>query len=306
MLNYKIIRKKIGDILADLVLPAPTQEEQIRISDLRSGIHALQPLTETSSIISEQEWNRNRIKLRKNILQRDPRNFLRWPVVLFTMFHESKPEELAYLQSLSVWPHYESALVETPIGHPKPYPALPASSGNLVHQTYSLALLSETFSVPIAAYKSIFEFGGGYGSLARLVYRLGFSGHYTIFDLPEFSLLQKYYLSSSPDLTLSFDASDRPDTISSVTSIAEIKKNPIDLFIALWSLSESPLELRTQLLSAIPEPAYFLIAYQEDFNNIDNTAYFKTFVAERPQYTWTGFPIKHLSGHRYLLGKKNG
>lgn len=308
-INYRILKNKLADILADWTLPSPTEEEQTLIDALRDGIRVIPPLKEQSSIISEQEWNRNRMKLRHKILTRDPRNFLRWPVVLFTMFHDAKLEELDYLKNLSSWPTYEKALAENQIGHPKAYAAFPASSGNLIHHAYSFALLSELFSVAMTDCTHIFEFGGGYGSSARLAYQLGFAGNYIIFDLPEFSLLQKYYLSSILELGLNFNTDTlNPKTVSLVTTLAQaneaIAGGSIDIFLALWSLSESPIELREQVFVAIPEPSYFLIAYQERFNSIDNLDYFKKFAAARPDYTWTDFPIVHLPGHRYLLGKK--
>ena len=40
----------------------------------------------------------------------------------------------------------------------------------------------------------IVEFGGGYGSMCRLVRKLGFKGRYVIFDLRPILALQKYYL----------------------------------------------------------------------------------------------------------------
>ena len=42
----------------------------------------------------------------------------------------------------------------------------------------------------------IVEFGGGYGSMCRLLHKLGFSGQYFIYDLPEFVALQRYFLKS--------------------------------------------------------------------------------------------------------------
>jgi hypothetical protein len=304
-INYRILKKKALDILADLLLPKASGEDLKNITDLRSGISEL-PSLEKSSILSETEWNLNRIKLRKNILKKDPRNFLRWPVVDYTMFHESKVEELQFIKGLPNWKQYENALKETRIGHPKLYPALPVSSGNLIHHAYSWAIFAEAFKVDIGNIKQIFEFGGGYGSMARFLYQFGFKGNYIIFDLPEFSLLQKYFLSSIKDLHLNFDDSFTPSVLltgSLRDSAVAIQQKPLDVFIALWSLSESPVELRDQVAEALPKSNYYLIAYQERFNSIDNVSYFKEFSINRPDYNWLDFPIPHLKGHRYLIGK---
>jgi hypothetical protein len=40
----------------------------------------------------------------------------------------------------------------------------------------------------------IVEFGGGFGSMCRLIGALGFRGRYVIFDLPPVLALQRYYL----------------------------------------------------------------------------------------------------------------
>jgi hypothetical protein len=40
----------------------------------------------------------------------------------------------------------------------------------------------------------IIEFGGGFGSMCRLVHALGFRGQHIIFDLPPVWALQRYYL----------------------------------------------------------------------------------------------------------------
>lgn len=296
-------------MLADWALPAITKEEQARVDVLRNGILALPPLKNEPAHTSEQEWDKNRIELRSNILKRDPRNFLCWPVVTYTMFHESNIAELEYLKSLSRWAEYQSALAESIIGNPRKYPAFPASSGNLIHHAYSIAFLSEKFSVNIRDCQSIFEFGGGYGSLARFAYQLGFAGQYIIFDFPEFSLLQKYYLSSIPELGIHFDEPEDPRLVSLATTIEQslkaINGKSIDIFIALWSLSESPIAFRDSTLAKLPHPSYFLIAYQEQFNNINNVEYFKKFTQERTNYEWADFPILHLTGSRYLIGKKN-
>lgn len=46
----------------------------------------------------------------------------------------------------------------------------------------------------IENYDFIFEYGAGYGSLARIITQLGFKGEYVIHDLPELMALQRMYL----------------------------------------------------------------------------------------------------------------
>lgn len=300
-MKFISIKNKLLNILSDWILTPPTKDEKTRIDILRNDIGAL-PLSK--NIISEEEWDRLRMELRNNIMKRDPRNFLRWPVVTSTMFFSGKPLELDYLKKLPNWTEYRETIVESPMGNPKKYPYFPASSGNLIHQAYSIALFCRTFSVKINSFRNILEFGGGYGSLTRFIYKIGFTGQYTIFDLAELSFLQQYYLSSIPDLNTNLNKK----RISLTTTIEQcakaVKNEPLDIFIGLWSFSESPVELREKILKAIPQPAYFLIGYREKFNEIDNVGYFKKFTVEHPEYRWIDFPILHLPGNRYIFGKK--
>ena len=91
---------------------------------------------------------------------------------------------------------WEEILEEDSAGDPKPYKGYRRSSGNRIHQAYHLARFQEETGLPVSRFPLIVEFGGGYGSLCRLVHKLGFKGQYIIFDLPEFVALQKFYLGS--------------------------------------------------------------------------------------------------------------
>jgi hypothetical protein len=43
----------------------------------------------------------------------------------------------------------------------------------------------------------IVEFGGGYGSMCRLIYQAGYMGSYIIYDFAHLNLIQDYYLKST-------------------------------------------------------------------------------------------------------------
>jgi hypothetical protein len=74
-----------------------------------------------------------------------------------------------------------------------------------------------------------------------------------------------------------------------------------DLFIGLWSISETPLEFRRQALAAVEPAANFLIASQRQFADVDNGPFFDQWTAEHPQLKWTELPIPYLDA-RYLIG----
>ena len=131
--------------------------------------------------------------------------------------------------------------------------------------------------------------------MAKLVNNLGFREKYTIFDIPEFLSLQKYYLHSS-------------NTDGNFNFISQTEKlddsNP-DIFIATWSLSESPVELRDEFLKKIGQPKYVLIAYQAVFETIDNVKYFDEYMKNNQDHDWINYEIKHLPQNYYLIGKRN-
>ncbi|KAJ1474744.1 hypothetical protein T484DRAFT_1831154, partial [Baffinella frigidus] len=75
------------------------------------------------------------------------------------------------------------------------------AAGGLVVEfggTYGcLCNLMHTGGMCDAASGLVVEFGGGYGCLCNLMHTGGFEGQYLLYDLPVFSLIQTYYLSSN-------------------------------------------------------------------------------------------------------------
>jgi hypothetical protein len=182
----------------------------------------------------------------------------------------------------------------------------------MIGNAYKLSQLILTHQVDLTKINTIFEFGGGYGSIARLCFRLGFKGTYIIFDLPEFSALQKYFLSASelPVKISMVPIKAEPNTVVLLSQASQLKEQlgntPADMFTATWSLSESPLSLRETIVSLIKNVKYFLIAYQEKFpvySGTDNIAYFKKLQEEIPA-TWETRPFKLHPKDYFLIGKK--
>lgn len=130
--------------------------------------------------------------------------------------------------------------------------------------------------------------------MANLIQKMGFSGAYSIFDIPEFLALQKYYLQlNGADMQVKFF-----DSVDSINVVSP------DIFIATWSLSEAPIELRDSLLQKIGRPHYVLIAYQQNFCGIDNVKYFGKYIESNNDYIWANSLIEHLPGNYYLIGIK--
>ena len=145
----------------------------------------------------------------------------------------------------------------------------------------------------ISDFNNIIELGGGYGSMCRLFRNNGFTKKYTIFDLPELSALQRYYLNSVGVLKNTFLTGD-------IKSLCD--DNLTTLLIATWSLSEMPVKLRKKM--SVVKFDYCLIGFQSDFNGINNIEYFESF---KKIYTNINFyiePAQNIKNNFYLIGVK--
>ena len=243
---------------------------------------------------SERQWTNNRNLLINSMRSENIGDFLNWKIISDTMFFKARKEELNFLQKRDDWHLWEKSLKESTIGHPKKYHLMKSSSGNLIHQGYSLSQFFNNIS-DIKDVDSILEIGGGYGCMCRLVHKLGFSGSYTILDLPEFSLLTEYYIKSTMEDT---------SRIKFINEIDGLVNNKPNLLVALWSLSETKISFRNQLLSQI-RPDNFLMAYQYKFGEVDNLEYFKKIKRVFSSHSWNDYeiPVFKEGQSRYVLGK---
>lgn len=244
-------------------------------------------------------WERNIVSLSDNLLDGDFNKFLHWDVIRRTMFVGNNAfagVELFYLVTHN-WNLWRHAIKEDDLGAPTPFILRPSSSGNLIHHAHHLAKFMTTTKTDVRDYDTIFEFGGGYGSMARLFHNIGFGGEYVIYDLPIFSFLQECYLKTI-------------GKYGGVTCISDIADLPKDtgrtLFIGTWSLSEVPVKFRDEVIAAVCPDSY-LITYQESFDGIDNCAYFNSMSQRKSATEWHSIKIKQMADkHYYLFGGDGG
>lgn len=246
-------------------------------------------------------WENNISKLSDYMHTKDLHDFLKWDVVKYTMFVGNSPyvaKELFFLIRHN-WKKWKSAIREVSFGKPTPFILYPYSSGNLIHHAYHLAKYEDITHQEATDFDYIFEFGGGYGSMARLFQNLGFEGKYIIYDIPEFSLLQTLYLEN-----IGFKVSNNIEQ-RGISCISDINNIPVFngkvLFIGTWSLSEAPVDLREEILHKVNANSY-LLAYQSGFDGVNNEEYFNKIKYEYNKLKWEEFKIKHIPNNYYLFG----
>jgi hypothetical protein len=295
-LVYRIDLKRL-----EWSLPKPNVREDALIKEFR--IHILKQMPSFANIT----WIDFVAELKRYAFFYDPRTFLRWRVIERTMFVVDQtyiPNELHALQASSDWEQlWKAAIVEQNVGCPTPSPHLFTTSGNLIHHAYHLLKLREAVGANFDQIETVFEFGGGYGSMCRLLRRVGFHGDYVIYDLPEMTLLQKFYLGM---LDPTFDMSNTVliNTLSELEkATAHQRDRKGSLFIAAWSLSETPILLRNQILSLVKGFDYYLFCYQPRFDDVDNVEFFKHYADERHDVSWNSWRCSGYDSY-YLVGKK--
>jgi hypothetical protein len=199
----------------------------MNLEELRQKVLELPPIEPYA--LANPFWDERRYGMRQSLLEGDINRFLSWPDIGFTMFLGNWPwvdEEYATLmQERRSW-CTDGFLADNSLGSPEWYKDS-GSSANLIHQAFHLYKWEKATGRKVSELSSIVEIGGGYGCLCRLAHRLGFTGNYYIYDLPEVALLQEFYLSQ---------------TATPGYKVEWVKKLPAkpDLILSLWALSEMP------------------------------------------------------------------
>jgi len=180
-------------------------------------------------------------------------------------------DELLELKKDKNWIFYEKLIKEDNAGNPIRFFLYPKSSGNKINHVYHLSILSNEFNVNLKKIKNVFEFGGGYGCMARIFSKINKKIFFTCFDTSYVNLLQYYYLKQN-NLDVGFSKNNKFFLTSDVKKINSSSTN--SLFIANWSLSEIPINFRKKFFKLIKNSKLILISFQENFENIDNLKFF--------------------------------
>jgi len=217
-------------------------------------------------------------------------------------------QELKLLKKHKNWKFYKKLLIEDDVGDPVRYFLYPQSSGNRINHVFHLYILEKELKIDLKKdIKKIFEFGAGYGCMARIFSKINTKIKYTCFDTHYVNLLQYYYLSHN-NLDVGFSKEKKYFLTSNLKS----SNDKSDLFIANWSLSETPANFRKKFTPQISKCKYILISFQEKFENINNFKYFKNLksklknkfeikILKNPFYNGNLFVKQN---HYFLIGKK--
>jgi len=301
------IVNKIRRKLSRRQLQPPTRAETELIDKLRRTIATLPQLDSTESLEPAQRiWTGFRAQIRDSLLTQDPRRFPEFNEIKATMFVDHPPyiaHELRALRTSAAWEkRWRHALCESSTVPAPACPYFPASSGTLIHHAFHLHTFERATKHDVSQFHTILEFGGGYGGMCRLVHELGFHGKYFIFDLPEFSALQEFYLRANGIPIADMDNGEPGAVCFSDFALFEglNRANPPDLFVAMWSLSETRFDFRRAVLGVM-RPRDWLIAYQHGFDGLDNASFFDAWRNERPEWTWQHIALEHMPGRNSYL-----
>lgn len=163
-----------------------------------------------------------------------------------------------------------------------------------------MMILSKVTKLPylLLHFEQIFEYGGGTGDTSVMCRQLGFTGRHFIYDLHPSLLVQQHFLRSHGWTTYFHDHlflqdteavgkhSDNflgrktillPSDLSRQALTAVISRDSRvlkkSLFMATFSLTESPLTDREKVLAAVDGFAVLLIRFTSVYDAIDNLQY---------------------------------
>jgi hypothetical protein len=284
-------------------LPPPTSRELELIADLRQRVSEIEKKLKVNA--AAEEWVQNQLRLAHLIAIQDPRTFLRWDVIRGTMFVGDSwcvRKELHELQARPDWSsRWQGMIEETEHGCPSEFFVYLKSSGNLIHHAYHIYSMREKLGLHPEQLNSICEFGGGYGSMCRLFYKMGFKGNYQIIDLPVFCELQRFYIAWL-GLPLGVGGLHVQSDLDAAVSW---QPSGHSLFIATWSMSESPLPVRARLVPYLQTFEQVLIAYQESFDKYPNVEYFNQLAHElSANYSVIKHALPHMPLSHYLFAMR--
>ena len=213
----------------------------------------------------KNDWYSNFLLKIREHLSRDPiESFPSWKILEYTMFTAANEAERAAIGFTGEPP---TNLLEK----------------NRLHHEFLWKKFGEIANVAPAA---IFEFGGGYGQLRKIVHEVSPDTAYAIYDFPELHAIQRHYLKEDIPTTF-YTASDR---LSCPTTRQKA-------FVSFWAYTECPKEVRDGLIPFLKEAKFDVLFFglAQTFQ-LDNTAYLRG-LASTLKYSVEFVPIDEMKSH---------
>src|SRR5579864_1635083 len=278
-----LMRRLAAGVLNDYAAPSLKHSEEL----LQSLDHA------AAQTAGQGEWTQLSAAIARALRQHGADEFLRLAPIAKTVHPRIRSAGRGYrnyvFRSTRFTAALQKALTESPVGKPLLNPHYPLSSPLLMQHAYHLIRLLEATDLEVSKLALVADFGGGYGSFFRLLRNLGYQGQYLICDLPAMCALQRFYLRNlfpsgpggEPPLNLEWVSREIPRCLE-----AQSAAHRPSLFVATWSLSETPSAVREAVAPALAGFTYVLCAYQRAFAGCDNVGYFQQLEQSLPQFLW--------------------
>jgi hypothetical protein len=221
-------------------------------------------------------WNAYLNKIKFSFLTKDITKFLQWPEIISTMVKaDDKFTKIQLNKIQNLTSKYGKKIIEEKfVGFPRYSVYKLNSSANLIHHAYHLSIFERYTKKNILDHDLIIEFGGGYGSMCRLIKNMGYKGSYVIYDLKHLNLLQQYFLSN-----IFFKQNNNIEDLrikkniiltSSIAIINKIfNKCKNVLFISNWALEESSFNTQKKFKKYLKKSKSLLIGFERCFQNDD-------------------------------------
>jgi hypothetical protein len=296
-------------------LAPPTEAERELAREMRDAAAALPPIDQLRT--ADAWWTDCARQFRAGMMSDDPRNFTRWPVIHTTMFLSNRRQAVVLWRLLKSSPDFATRwrpfLSEVPTGSPTPLLWAGGTSGQVVwHAAAAMTYERLAGGRRLVDQATIVEWGGGYGGMCRLAHAMGFKGRYVIYDLPELSLLQRFYLKSNRVRVLDeaeWLAGERGVFLTSdLATLDRVLTAPNAgvseaAFWATWSLSETPAEVRERILPYVSRMRSYFIVYQVEAAGVDNAKYFRAWRDQAgPGWRHTVEPVPKFGANWWSAG----
>ena len=244
-------------------------------------------------------------KILELVLEKKLNNFLRENFIQKVFFVHNRLYIFFLLIKIFFYhKKFKYLLKEDHVGDPVRYFLYPKSSGNRIREVFHLMEFEKFIQMPLKNINEVFEFGGGYGNMARIFKKINNKVSYTIFDTKEVNLIQYYYLNM---LNLKTNWNQiKKKQINLINRIDKINFGNLKnkLFIANWSLSETPIDIRDKIIKKFSKFNFFLISFQNSFENLDNYCYFSKLAKDLSNDNDIIYEIKKIPFINFLNLKK--